>query len=248
MSKPKIHIHSNYQDLCHGVAKEIASLAQHAEQRYRPFNIAFSGGNTPKNIYKTLSSMHFCEQINWGGFNIYFGDERMVAPDHEDSNYLMVKNSLLDHCPIPSANIHRIFGELQDPHTAALQYQEELEEHLDKSESLIPVFDLVLLGIGSDGHTASLFPNTDILEQKDKWVDAVYVKKLDSWRISITLPIINNAKNIIIIASGTSKTNIIKNVFSKINTNKKDYPVQLLQPSNTMAWHLDQDAAEGIKA
>jgi len=247
MPKPRIHIHSDYHDLCHGVAKEIASLAQNAEQRYRPFNIAFSGGSTPENIYKTLSSMRCCEQINWGGFNIYFGDERMVAPDHQDSNYLMVKNSLLDHCPIPSANIHRIQGELQDPHTAASQYQEELVEYLDKSESLIPIFDLILLGIGSDGHTASLFPNTDILVQKDKWVDAVHVKKLDSWRVSITLPVINNAKNIIIIASGKSKANIIKDVFSKASTNKKRYPVQLLHPSDTMAWHLDQDAAEGIK-
>ncbi len=246
MSKPEIHIHSDYHDLCHDVAKEIASLAQRAEQRYRPFNIAFSGGSTPETIYKTLSSIHFCEQINWGGFNIYFGDERMVAPDHQDSNYLMVKNSLLDHCPIPSSNIHRIQGELQDPHTAAAQYQEELVEYLDKSESLIPIFDLVLLGIGSDGHTASLFPNTDILAQKDKWVDAVHVKKLDSWRISLTLPVINTAKNIIIIASGKSKANIIKKVFSKAKTKRADYPVQLLQPSDTMAWHLDQDAAEGI--
>ncbi|NOY73803.1 MAG: 6-phosphogluconolactonase [Gammaproteobacteria bacterium] len=247
MSKPELYIHSSYKALCHGVAKEIASLAHRAEQRYRPFNVAFSGGSTPENIYQSLASTHFCEEINWGGFNIYFGDERMVAPDHQDSNYLMVKNSLLDHCPIPSANIHAIKGELQDPHTAAAEYQKELIEHLDKSESLVPIFDLVLLGIGSDGHTASLFPDTDILLQHEKWVDAVYVKKLDSWRISITLPIINNAKNIIIIASGKPKADIIKEVFSKSHPNKKTYPIQLLQPSGLVTWHIDQAASEGIK-
>ena len=222
---PNRKIFDDLDQLSTAVGEHIASLCDIANQTSKPFSIALSGGSTPKRLYECLAKPPLIEKINWGGVKLFFGDERSVPPDHEQSNYLMAKTALFDQLPIPSENIFRIQGELEDHSKAAELYEKTLLEMLPRSKNGIPVFDLVLLGIGADGHIASLFPGTPILTETDKFVDAVYVPALHTWRLSITYPVINNAKNVFILAAGKDKQDILSEVLSKTKTDPV-YPVQ----------------------
>ena len=240
MSNRKIY--DDLDQLSMAVGQEIADLSNAANQKGRPFSIALSGGSTPKRLYEKLAQPPLVDTISWGGVKIFFGDERSVPPDDTQSNFLMAKTALFDQLPIPSENIHRIQGELKDHHQAATLYQEALSESLDRNEQGIPIFDLVLLGIGTDGHIASLFPGTPLLSETKKYVGAVYVPKLHTWRLSITYPVINNAKNIFILAAGEDKQSILKNVLSN-GHQEPIYPVQRIQPRGQLTWYLDKKAA-----
>jgi len=239
------NIYEDLDQLSTAAALSIAKLINSANEMGRPFSIALSGGSTPKRLHQCLTRSPTMETIKWGGVKLYFGDERTVEPDHEQSNYLMAKTTLFDQLPIPSENIYRIPAELEDHQKAADLYQQTIIETLSKSEEGIPIFDLVLLGIGDDGHIASLFPNTPILTETASFVSPVYVPKLDTWRISITYPVINHAKNIFILAAGTNKADIINDVLG--STNKDNvYPVQRIQPKGELSWYLDRAAAKHI--
>ncbi len=243
MSNRKVY--ENLEQLSSAAAKSIAKLINSANEMGRPFSIALSGGSTPKSLYQHLAQSPLTETINWSGVKLFFGDERAVPPDNEQSNYLMAKESLFDRIPIPSENVYRIQAELSDHQRAAELYQQTIIETLPKNEVDIPVFDLILLGIGSDGHIASLFPNTPILSETKSFVSPVYISKLDTWRLSITYPVINNAKNIFILAAGAGKADIITDVLG--DTNKDTiYPVQRIQPKGSLFWYLDKAAAKNI--
>ncbi len=243
MSNRKIY--EDLEQLSKAAAKSIAKLINTANEMGRPFNIALSGGSTPKCLYQHLAQSPLTETINWSGVKLFFGDERAVPPDNKQSNYLMVKESLFDRIPIPSENIYRIQAELSDHQKSAELYQQTIIETLPKNEEDVPVFDLILLGIGSDGHIASLFPNTPVLSEMKSFVRPVYIPRLDTWRLSITYPVINNAKNIFILAAGANKADIIADVLGGTN---KDviYPVQRIQPKGSLFWYLDKAAAKKI--
>ncbi|MFQ5585019.1 MAG: 6-phosphogluconolactonase, partial [Calditrichia bacterium] len=198
------------------------SIAQHGECR-----IALSGGKTPEAFYERLATLQVQAIIPWRRVHLFWGDERAVPPQHPDSNYKMVKNALLQHIPIPDENVHRIRGELE-PHQAAKEYAAELQRHFDVA---LPRFDLVILGVGTDGHTASLFPGTPIVEEKDKTVCEVFVPILGSWRISLTLPVINNAITVLFAATGKNKSEILKKIFT-LKKPSLTIPASHVKPKN----------------
>lgn len=242
---PNRKVLADLDQLSLSVGETIAALIKQANQMGRPFNMALSGGSTPRRLYECLARPPLLNDIPWAGVHIYFGDERAVSPADAQSNYLMAKTAMFDHLPIPSGNIHRIEGELTDHKLAAKQYQQVLVDSLPRSEEGIPIFDLVLLGIGADGHIASLFPGTPALEETNNFVCAVYVPKLHCWRLTITYPVINNAKHIFILAAGSDKTNIVHDVLSG-STDTQIFPVQRIQPKGALTWWLDQAAAEKL--
>jgi 6-phosphogluconolactonase len=236
-----LRIHADANALIETVAQRWLEVANNAISARGKFHVALSGGYTPRSLYRLLALPKFADRILWDRVHVYFGDERTVPPDHADSNFRMAKEALLDHVAIPPAHIHRIKAELEDPHTAASAYTRELTTNLPLSAQGVVQFDLLLLGVGADGHIASLFPATPVLHERARLVEAVYVEKIDSWRITVTLPVIDHARHIVILVSGDAKAPIMRDIFGARRT--PPYPVQLINPQGILEWHLDRAAA-----
>lgn len=240
MIKPDIF--ENSSSLHIAAADYFLARYQDALKRHNAFHVSLSGGTTPKYLYQILAKSPYCEQIEWKKVYIYFGDERFVAHSHDDSNYKMASQALLLNVSIPPNNIHAVATELANASAAAEDYQQQLSQHLPNDDQGNAQFDLVLLGLGPDGHTASLFPGTAILDEYDKLCDAVYVEKFDSWRISLTYAAINNASSILLLSEGSGKADIIHELVNSPSSDKK-YPIQSVTPSNNMHWFIDKAAA-----
>jgi 6-phosphogluconolactonase len=181
---------------------------------------------------------HDCiDRIDWSSVYVFFGDERAVPPHHEDSNLKMASEVLLDHVPV--ANVHRIQGELP-PEEAAEAYEEELRKFFQTED--VPRFDLILLGLGADGHTASLFPWTVALEVHDRWVVANPVPRLGTTRITLTLPVISAARAVIFLVAGEDKAEALREILEG-DADPRAYPAKLIQPPGGPEWMVDQSAA-----
>lgn len=201
----------------------------------KPFRLVLSGGSTPRPLYEQLAQ---AEDIDWSSVHVFWGDERAVPPDHADSNYRMAKDALLDHVPLPPENIHRIPAEY-DPEQAAKSYDDELRTYLGSDGR----FDLVLLGMGDDGHTASLFPETAALDETQHLAVANYVAKLETWRITLTAPLINRARHLVFLVAGESKAEPLREVLHGPCQPRK-LPAQMIAPTNgDVVWFLDHAAA-----
>ena len=232
----KIDILPDETALFRAGAERFAALAAEAIAARGAFHVALAGGSTPKGLYALLATPEFAPRLDWPRIHLYFGDERAVPPQHEQSNYRMVRENLLDHLATPPAAVHRIAGELE-PQQAAATYAAELARSLPQHG-----FDLVLLGMGPDGHIASLFPGSDALTKRKPAAVAAYVAKLESWRISLTLPTINRADHVLVLVSGTRKSDVVRHVLRNIS-HAMPLPVQLLRPRGTLEWLLDDAAA-----
>jgi 6-phosphogluconolactonase len=242
----KIHILEDKVAIGLAIAEQWLSLSNTAIAQRGSVHIALSGGSTPRILHQTLASSHYASRIDWQATHIYFGDERSVTQDHPDSNYRMAQETLLSKVDIPESNIHPIPIDVENIQATAERYAEVLRLNLpNDNNNNIPQFDLVLLGIGDDGHTASLFPNTSILDEQDKYVAEVFVEKMDTWRVSLTYPIINHARNVSIMVAGSGKAEIIAEILGE---NKGDslYPVQRVKPIGQLDWYLDKAAAEKL--
>ena len=204
--------------------------------------IALAGGSTPKGLYTLLASAEWKPQIPWDKVHIFWGDERHVPPDHQDSNYRMAWETLLAHIPIPATHVHRIQSELKNASEAAEVYNQELKEHFRLQENEKPRFDLILLGMGPDGHTASLFPGTSAVHETKQCVVAPWVEKFDTYRITLTPPVLNEAANIIFLVAGADKAETLKFVLEAAYEPDL-YPAQIVQPSEgRLLWLVDQAA------
>lgn len=202
------------------------------------FIVALSGGSTPKKLFQLLASASFCKSIDWKKVFIIWGDERFVPHSNEESNYKMAKEALLQHVAIPKKNILAI-PTSHSPEICAAAYQESLKVLLGKKG----IIDLTLLGMGDDGHTASLFPNTDILYENKKWVKEVWLEDKQVWRISLTYPLLNKSNEIMFLVAGAAKAPIIKHIFAK--SAKLKFPVQNIQlKKGTIMWLLDEAAVQ----
>ena len=200
--------------------------------------IALSGGSTPKALYSLIADRVDKGQapgIDWGDVHLFFGDERCVPPDHPDSNYRMVKQSLLAHGL--TANVRRVLGEL-DPEEAAAQYEEQLREDFGNG---VPKFDLIILGMGPDGHTASLFPGSAALHDRARWVAANYVEKFKSWRITFTFQVLNAAANVMFLIAGPDKADALGQVLKGA-----DLPSAKVKPAGRLQWYVDAAAASKV--
>ncbi len=206
----------------------------------RPFTVALSGGSTPKVLYSMLASAPYREDIAWKDTVIFFGDERLVARDSGESNYRMVSENLLMNIDIPAENIHAIEEELPPKESAEL-YEKKIKGVFKSLGDESPVLDLVLLGLGTDGHTLSIFPGSPALHERDKLVVGVDDGPKDTnKRVSMTLPLINNAKNIVVLVSGESKAEALRDV---LKGRDERLPASLIEPKGHLIYLIDEAAA-----
>ena len=231
-----VHVYESTEALAEAAAGEFATKAAGAIQEFGRFTVVLAGGSTPKATYEILAR-DYAGRIDWDKVHVFFGDERTVPPDDEDSNYRMAREALLDHVPV--ASVHRMQGELP-PDEAAQAYEEELRGFFGPDE--LPRFDVILLGIGGDGHTASLFPETSALEVHDRWVVANPVLKLETTRITLTVPAINAAHAVYFLVAGEGKAEALAQILSG-DADPREYPASLIQPQGGPMWMLDQPAA-----
>lgn len=218
-------------------AQEFHRLAESAIQQRGQFSVALSGGNTPRAVYSLLADEH--KELPWDKIHVFFGDERHVPPDHPDNNFRMASESLLSKVPIPENNVHRIRAELE-PEAAAKDYDGQLAVFFHLNDHGWPRFDLVFLGLGDDGHTASLFPGSSALSDVSSRVVANWVEKLQTFRITLTFPVLNHAANVVFLVSGESKAQILSAVLSP---GARKYPAQGVQPEDgRLRWLADRDA------
>jgi 6-phosphogluconolactonase len=204
------------------------------------FTVALSGGSTPRSLYEVLADPEepFRELVPWSNIHFFWSDERHVSPDHPDSNYRMAYEAMLSHVPVSEANVHRIHSENADADAAAQAYEQTINDVTQASP--LPRLDLILLGLGNDGHTASLFPGSEVLHEAQRLVAAPWVERLKTHRITMTLPLINNAASVLFLVSGIEKAEIVKQVLQ----GPKRYPAQEVKPAGELLWMLDKDAAD----
>lgn len=205
----------------------------------KPETVALSGGSTPKLMFQILAEQ-FREQVAWDRIHFFWSDERHVPPDHPDSNYRMANEALLSRVPVTKSNVHRVPSENPNAAEAAAEYEQTLIETTSQS---LPQLDLILLGLGGDGHTASIFPGSDVLNETKRLVAAPWVEKLRTYRITMTLPLLNNGASVVFLVSGAEKAQIVKEIFE----GPEQYPAQAIKPAHgELIWLLDKEAAGGI--
>jgi 6-phosphogluconolactonase len=238
----RLNIFNDSDEAIKAIAAYFINLAQQAISENGQFNVSLSGGSSPKKLYELLASAALKEQIDWTKVYFFFGDERYVAHDHPDSNYLMSYNALFAPLNISEEQIFKVDTAL-DPASAALEYQRSICKHFHDE----PIFDLVLLGLGDDAHTASLFPHTSLLWIDEEFVKEVYLEDKAVYRISMTAPLINKAKNIAFLTFGEGKANAIKFVLEAAK-DIDNYPAQLINPANgDLQWFIDEAAAANLE-
>jgi 6-phosphogluconolactonase len=198
--------------LTRAAAEEIASRAEAAIAAQGRFTIALSGGSTPRPIYRLLAEQPYRDRILWDRVHVFWSDERHVPPDHPDSNFGMAHDELLSKVPLPAGNIHRVRAEKPDAELAAHEYEWTLRSAFNLDEGQVPRFDLVLLGLGSDGHTASLFPGSDAVRERTRLVVAPWVSAHSGFRITMTLPVLNRAASALFVVSGEEKAEALRSV------------------------------------
>jgi 6-phosphogluconolactonase len=243
----KVKVYQDVSAVMKAAARMFIDLANEAIKNHGYFSVALAGGSTPRALYNLLATPKYTDLINWSLVYVFWGDERCFPPDHVESNYRMTYDVLLAHVPLPSENIHRIHGE-DDPRQAAEDYQKvlfEFNQSVAKNSDNPIRFDLLLLGLGEDGHTASLFPHSFALDETEQWVTATYVENMKSWRVTLTLRIINAASNILFTVTGKNKTKRLKHVLNG-DFNSEQLPAQLVQPLNgDLWWFVDTEAMYG---
>ncbi len=239
-TKPEITIFPDKDSFIAGAAEWMAARAVEAIAARGRWTVALAGGGTPKPIYARLAEAGHAQRIDWSRAHVFFGDERSVPPDDPRSNYRMAREALLDHVPLPAENVHRMAGE-EDPALAALAYELEIQR-LFRTSSL-PALDLVCLGMGDNGHTASLFPGTASLREQARWVVPQYVEVMQTWRVTMTAPLLNAARHVAFFVEGAGKAEMLRRVlYGPFDPDV--LPAQMIQPVHgQLHWLVDAAAA-----
>jgi 6-phosphogluconolactonase len=230
--------------LARRAAQHFAEMASEAVEAHGRARIAISGGSTPKAAFALLADPNqpWRSNMPWDRLDLYWVDERCVPPGHPDSNYTMTREAMLDHVPLPAAQVHRMEGELE-PHLAADAYESTLRSSFRLEGAELPAFDLIALGMGPDGHTASLFPHTSALHEINRLVVANHVAQKEAWRVTLTWPVINHARSVFFLIAGSDKAHILKEVFTGPRDPER-LPSQLIRPaSGILTLILDASAA-----
>lgn len=242
----EVRVYSNSLLLSRALAERVANVAEKAFAARGRFVVCLAGGSTPRAAYELLTTQEYTSLVDWQNAYVFWGDERCVPPESPESNARMVRETLLNFVPVPVNHIYRIHGEME-PELAARQYDETLREFFrHRMASALPRFDLVLLGMGSDGHTASLFPGASVLREQTRWVAAHHVPSLDAWRITLTPPALNAAANVIFLVAGAEKAETVRSVLEGPEI-PGQLPAQLIKPENgSLLWLLDDHAASRL--
>jgi 6-phosphogluconolactonase len=238
----QVRVFQDLEELSRGAAESFAALSKKSLASRNRFVVALSGGLTPHRLYSLLGSPQYRDVIDWSRIYIFWTDERCVPKDHPESNYKLAYDAFLSHVPLPAQNIHRIRGE-DGPHKAAEAYEDELRNIFSGPGAI--VFDLILLGVGEDGHTASLFPGSPALDEKMRPAVPVYLAEPKINRVTLTLPVLNGAAQVLFLASGRAKAGVVHEIVE--DGNPKQYPAGLVQPlRGSVVWMLDRDASSAL--
>ena len=240
--KPEIQVFDDDNALADAAARTIVEIAEKAVAARRRFTVALAGGITPRATYERLASSPLREQMPWDRTWIFFGDERSVPPDHPESNYRMANAALLSKVPVPAAQVARIRGEAEDAEVAAAEYTRVITDAFGSRRGELPSFDLILLGMGVDGHTASLFPGSPVLKEVFRPVAAVHAAAASiPQRLTFTFPLINAAARVMFLVAGSEKAKVIKAVMTESGSG---LPALMVRPTNgRLTWLLDRPAA-----
>lgn len=241
MPTPVIRVFKTSDDLSREAAAQFSGAAREAVQARGMFTAALSGGHTPKRLYELLAAPEFSSPLSWDRIHLFQVDERCVPPDDSQSNYRMIREALLSHLPVN--HFHRMEAERPDRDAAAATYEEDLRGTLGTPAGEWPRLDLVLLGMGDDGHTASLFPGSAALNERRRAVCPNWVEKLGMWRITLTLPVLNAAGRVIFLVAGEDKARALADVLHPSGP-APQLPAQLVEPAGSAAeWYVDPAAA-----
>ena len=244
-----LRVAANAQELSRFAAEQFVLRAIEAQREKELFTVVLAGGSTPKTLYELLANENepYRAQLCWEKIHFFWGDERHVPPDDPDSNYRMAFETMLARVRVPSKNIHRIKGEIGDAGEAAHEYEETLVQFFRLDKGQLPRFDLILLGMGSDGHTASIFPNSDVINEKERLVVAPWIEKLKSYRITLTPPVLNNASSVNFVVRGAEKANALREVLEG-DYRPECFPAQIIRPmTRKTLWLADREAAQLLK-
>jgi 6-phosphogluconolactonase len=242
---PEIRTFEGLEPLSWAAATRFEEQARVKAIEKKPFSVALSGGSTPKPLYELLGSPTFAGRVRWPNVHLFQVDERCVPPDDPQSNYRMIRQALLESAPLPAENFHRMAAERPDRERAAREYAEELAHVLRPAPGEWPRLDLVFLGMGPDGHTASLFPGSAALDERTAWVVPNFAAQLNSFRLTLTLPVLNAAAHVIFLVAGADKAATLRQV---LEGPEGRFPAQLIQPaSGRLSWFLDESAAHLLK-
>jgi 6-phosphogluconolactonase len=237
-----IWVYDNIHSLSQAAAGLFSQLARQAVQDHGKFSVALSGGHTPCHTYELLASEAFYSRIPWAQVHVFWGDERCVPPDDPRSNARMARQAFLSRVPIPPDQIHPISC-AQKPAEAGTRYEAVLRGFFGDQS---PRFDLILLGLGENGHTASLFPNTSVLEEEERWVAEVYVAEQKMHRLTLTASLINQAATVAFLVAGAGKSQVLQQVLEG-QADPKRLPAQLIRPENgQLMWLVDKETASLI--
>ncbi|MGO8734361.1 MAG: 6-phosphogluconolactonase [Terriglobia bacterium] len=244
MGKHNVRVFSSLEEMSWAGACAFEDLARLKAIEGKTFSAALSGGLTPRLLYHILASRALLGRIQWKNIHLFQVDERCVPPDHPDSNYRMIREALLDNAGIPAENFHRMQAEQSDLEQAARDYASELARVLQPQDGDRPRLDIVFLGMGPDGHTASLFPGTAALEEQSVWVRPNNVERLGLRRLTMTLPVLNGAAHVLFLVAGADKAEGLRKV---LEGPPGQLPAQLIQPLNgSLSWLLDEAAARKL--
>ena len=243
-TRPQIHVFPTPEAVADAAAAALAEIAIALAESSGRFTVALSGGETPRPLYSTLARC-YCDTLPWAKLHLFWGDDRFVPPDDPSSNYRMVRETLLDYVPVQQINVHPMPVFFQDPVEAAADYEATLKAYWTGEW---PRFDLMLQGLGTDGHTASLFPNSAALAEQKRWVMAVNEPQVDPpQRLTVTLPVINNAARVHFIVTGSEKAAVVAEVLSGA-ADREARPAAGVQPSRgEIVWWLDEAAAAEVE-
>jgi 6-phosphogluconolactonase len=245
--KPDIRRFPDLESLSKAAAQSIEEVANAAIENKGRFSLVLSGGNTPRTLYRLLST-DYGDRISWSSTHLFWGDERYFPNDHPKSNYTMAQQTLISNLPIPAQNIHPVPTEIKTPEEAAASYEKHLRRFFNvTTHGNNSTFDLLLLGVGEDGHTASLFPGSHVLNEDERWVVSVNAPSTYKTRerITLTLPVINRAEKVFFLVSGIKKERVVKAVLRDVEAAKK-YPAAMVQPKKELVWFLDKGAASEL--
>jgi len=227
---PGVHVYSEAAEVARGATRLFIDYAWQAIAKYGQFMVALSGGNTPSAMFKLLASDEFKGQVDWAKVHVFWGDERAVPPTNAESNYGVARRELLIRVPIPEGNVHRMEAEKASIGRAAHEYEEILRKYLELDDRGFPKFHLIFLGLGKDGHTASLFPGTRVTRQTSRWVSTPMVTKLNMRRMTLTLPVLDAESRVVFLVTGPDKAEILRTVLQ--GKSEPPLPAQLVQPRN----------------
>jgi len=247
MTDTHLRVFADLEGMSAAAADLFCELGRARWREGNTFSAALSGGSTPQRLYELLAAPPFSTVIPWERVHLFQVDERCVPPEDPQSNYRMIRETLLRHVPIPEANFHRMAAELPDRDEAARAYAAELARALRPGPREFPRLDLVFLGMGPDGHTASLFPGSPALKEETLWVRANFVKKLATHRLTLTFPVLNAARRIVFLVSGTEKAETLRRVLQP-DTDAIPLPARSVRPvDGEVSWYVDEAAAKFLE-